>query len=88
MKKLAERFWNEPAFCVGVLGSVAMIVLKVVAQKDAIHGLDDVAQVLTPVVAGLLTRRWVSPSLAGQPNTMVEPPEAEEPRKKRRSPSA
>lgn len=70
MKKLAEKFWNEPAFCLGVLGSVAMIVLKVVAQSGSIDGVDELAQVLTPLVAGLLTRRLVTPAYKGQPNTM------------------
>ena len=70
MKKLAEKFWNEPAFCLGVLGTVAMIVLKVVAQSGSIDGVDELAQVLTPLVAGLLTRRLVTPAYKGKPNTM------------------
>lgn len=73
MKKLAERFWNEPAFCLGVLGSVAMVVLKVVAESGSIDGIDELAQVLTPLVAGLLTRRLVTPAYKGKPNTMVPP---------------
>lgn len=71
MKKLAERFWNEPAFCLGVLGSVAMVLLKVVAESGSIDGIDELAQVLTPLVAGLLTRRLVTPAYKGEPN-MVE----------------
>lgn len=73
MKVLAERFWREPAFCIGVLGTVAMVVLKVVAQSGSIEGVDDVAQVLLPLVAGLLTRRLVTPAFKGDPNTMFEP---------------
>lgn len=82
MKALAERFWNEPAFCVGVLGTLAMVALKVVGQRHSIHNIDDLAQVLTPLVAGLLTRRWVSPSLGGQPNTMYAPDDASDKPKK------
>lgn len=73
MKVLAQKFWREPAFCIGVLGTIAMIVLKVVAQSGSIQGVDDVAQVLLPLVAGLLTRRVVSPAFSGEPNTMNEP---------------
>ena len=73
MKKLAEKFWNEPSFCVGVLGTIAMIALKVASQNSSIHGVDDLAQILTPLVAGLLTRRFVSPSFKGEPNTMYPP---------------
>ena len=67
MKTLVEKFWNEPAFCIGVLGTLATIALKLVAQRSAIHGVDDVLQILTPLVAGLLTRRVVSPAYAGRP---------------------
>ena len=73
MKKLAEKFWNEPAFCLGVLGTLAMIALKVASQSGSIHGVDDLAQILTPLVTGLLTRRFVSPSFKGEPNTMYPP---------------
>ena len=73
MKKLVDRFWNEPAFCLGVLGTVAMIVLKVVAQSDSINSIDDLAQILTPIITGLLTRRLVTPAYKDKPNTMYPP---------------
>lgn len=73
MKQLIQKFWNEPAFCLGVLGTGAMIVLKVVAQSGSIGGVDDLAQILMPIVTGLMTRRLVSPAFKGKPNTMVPP---------------
>ena len=72
MRVLINRFWREPAFCIGVLGSVAMIALKVLSSSKNIHSIDQLAQILLPLVGGLVARGFVSPAYAGKPPVLED----------------
>ncbi len=65
MKVLIEKFWSEPAFCIGVLGSAAMLVLKVLANGN-VDSVDDIAQILLPTVTGFASRGFVTPTFRGE----------------------
>lgn len=73
MRVLIEKFWSEPAFCIGVLGSVAVLVLKVLANSKTGLSVDNIAQILLPTITGLVSRNFVTPAYRGNVPTEEDP---------------
>jgi hypothetical protein len=59
MKKIAERIWNEPAVAIGLLATLALLVINLIGGED--WAVETFVEVLTPLAAALGIRQFVRP---------------------------
>lgn len=59
MKLLVLRIWSEPAVFIGLLTTVALILVNVIGEDD--WGLENVIAILAPLVSSLGIRQLVTP---------------------------
>lgn len=72
MRTIAHRIWLEPVVFLAVLSSLAIAILAVLnGQLDSV---DDVAQILAPIVAALGARQLVTPDAKTELTGKVDAP--------------
>lgn len=64
MKVIARKFWEEPAVCIGLLASVALVFINVIGQDD--WGIENIIAVLAPLLSALGIRPLVTPHVPGE----------------------
>lgn len=65
MKVLAQRIWNEPAVCIGLLTSLVLLALNFATGDD--WSADAIIAILAPIISALGIRQVVY-----SPNTVEE----------------
>jgi hypothetical protein len=57
MKVIAQRIWNEPAVCIGLLASVILLVINLIGEND--WGFEEIIAILAPLASALGIRQAV-----------------------------
>jgi hypothetical protein len=65
MKVIAERFWTEPAAAIGLLTSIALLILALATGADLTA--DTIVAIVAPVASALGIRQVVSPAAGPRP---------------------
>jgi len=60
MKVIGQKFWNEPAVCIGLLTTVILLVLQIVTGDD--WDAVNIIAILAPFVSSLGIRQTVTPA--------------------------
>ena len=57
MKVIAQRIWNEPAVCIGVLTTLILLGINLIGDND--WGIDNIIAVVAPLASALGIRQAV-----------------------------
>jgi hypothetical protein len=59
MKTILQRFWREPAVCIGLVWSLALLILTIITSSfDA----SSIAGIVSPLASALGIRQLVTPT--------------------------
>jgi hypothetical protein len=57
MKVIAQRIWNEPAVCIGVLTTLILVGINLIGDNE--WGIDNIIAVVAPLASALGIRQAV-----------------------------
>lgn len=59
MKEIGRRVWNEPAVAIGLLVTIVLLVINIIADSD--WGWETIVFILSPLLTSLGVRPLVKP---------------------------
>lgn len=74
MKVIAQRIWNEPAVCIGVITSLALLVINLIGEND--WNFEAILAIIAPLASALGIRQAVYSPATVEKLTEPEPPAA------------
>lgn len=78
MRKIIDKLYREPAVLVGTVFAF-IAYFGVVVPADKMSQITEVATVLGPIIAGFITRHFVSPAVPAAPYLPPAPPIVNDP---------